>query len=88
MGKGRTIWFQIEKGEHEEAIILNLPVLYWKDIRIFLDVLSQDDNWVEQTPQRDSYQLISSIKCKLLGLISFTSSLGLCIYSRHDIACY
>ena len=38
MGNGRTTWFQIEKGEHEEAMILKL--LYQKDTRIFLDFLS------------------------------------------------
>ena len=27
MGNGRTIWFQIEKGEHEEAMILKYIVL-------------------------------------------------------------
>ena len=29
MGNGRIIWFQIEKGEHEEVMILSL--LYRKD---------------------------------------------------------
>ena len=38
MGNGRIIWSQIEKGEHEEAMILSL--FYQKDTRIFLDFLS------------------------------------------------
>ena len=37
MGNGRTTWYEIENGEHEEDMILNL--LYRKDTRKFLDFL-------------------------------------------------
>ena len=47
MGNGRTIWFPIEKGEHEEATILSL--LYWKDTRIFLDFLYFPRQWLNGT---------------------------------------
>ena len=60
MGNERTIWFQIEKGEHQEAMILTffiVPKGHKEYFQIFL--LSQDNNWMEQTPKRNSHKPIS-----------------------------